>query len=232
MSGPAEVRLHDDLQSGVDRLYRHRFPQEMLSARNQVWNVLCRSWFSHYIPVNASVIEIAAGYCEFINNISASERVAIDLNPETRLHAAGNVTVHEVAAEHVAQVVPLNHFDVAFMSNFLEHCISKDQVLSVLGGVRSVLKPGGRLLILGPNYRYCSREYFDFFDHHLALTEKSVAEALELAGFEITTIEPRTLPFTFRSRLPTWSWLVSLYLRLRPIWRIFGAQFFIVAQKN
>ena len=66
----------------------------------------------------------------------------------------------------------------------------------------------------------------------VVLPDNKAAEALELAGFAITTIEARTLPFTFRSRLPSWPWLVSLYLRLRPIWRIFGAQFFIVAQKN
>lgn len=220
------------LESKVDQLYRHRFPAEMLERRAAVWRVLCSAWFGRYIPPRARVLEVAAGYCEFINNVEAAERVAVDLNPETRDHAAPGVRVYELAAERMAEAVPRDYFDVVFMSNFLEHCRSREQVLAVMSGVSEVLKPGGRLLILGPNFRYCAKDYFDFFDHHLPLTEKSVSEALHLSGFQLEVVEPRTLPFTFRSRLPSWPWLVRLYLGLPLLWRFFGAQFFIVGRKS
>ncbi|MGA7495958.1 MAG: hypothetical protein WBX00_04445 [Isosphaeraceae bacterium] len=48
-------------------------------------------------------------------------------------------------------------------------------------------------------------------------------------GFELA--QPRRLPFTFRSRLPSWPWLVWVYLRLPLLWRFFGAQFFLVGRK-
>jgi SAM-dependent methyltransferase len=220
------------LEADVKNLYQHRFPPAMLARRDAVWKVLCRSWFSRYIPPRARVLEVAAGYCEFINNIEAEERVAIDLNPETCRHAAPGVVVHEAAAEDLAATVPCGHFDAAFMSNFLEHCRSRDHVLEVLRAVAAVLKPGGRVLILGPNFRYCYKEYFDYFDHYLPLTEKAVVEALGLAGFEMGLVADRTLPFTFRSRLPSWPWLVRLYLKAPWVWRLFGAQFFIVARKR
>jgi SAM-dependent methyltransferase len=232
LSHPEEALRDERLESTVDRLYRHRFPAEILDQRAAVWKILCRSWFARYIAGDARVLEVAAGYCEFINNIAAAERVAVDLNPETRNHAAPGVTVHLIEAERLADVVPHDYFDAAFASNFLEHCRTRDHVLAVLRAIRIVLRPGGRLLILGPNFRYCYKEYFDFFDHHLPLTEKAVVEALQLAGFELEVVEPRTLPFTFRSRLPSWPWLVQLYLRLPLFWRIFGAQFFIVARKT
>jgi hypothetical protein len=92
------------------------------------------------------------------------------------------------------------------------------------------LKPGGHVLILGPNFRYCYREYYDYFDHHLALTEKAIVEALHLAGFVVEKAIPRTLPFTFRSRLPSWPWLVWVYVRCPWLWRLFGAQFFVVGR--
>lgn len=225
------VESHEPLEASVDRLYRHRFPAEMLAQRAAVWRVLCDSWFAKYIPDSARVVEVAAGYCEFINNIKAAERVAVDLNPETKEHAASGVVVHEAAAENLGDVLPAAHFDVAFMSNFLEHCRTRDQLLAVLRAVAIVLKPNGRLLILGPNFRYCYKEYYDYFDHHLPLTEKAVVEALQLSGFEPRVVQPRTLPFTFRSRLPNWTWLVRLYLRLPWLWRFFGAQFFIVGQR-
>ncbi len=219
----AKVNSSEKIGSVVARLYRHRFPVESLTRRAEVWAVLCRSWLAKYIPHSARVLEVAAGYCEFINNIEAIERVAIDLNPETKIHAAPGITVYEVAAERLADIVPHAHFDTVFMSNFLEHCQSCDQVLAVLRAVLAVLKPGGR---------HCYKDYFDYFDHHLALTENAVVEALELSGFEVELVKPRTLPFSFRSRLPSRPSIVWLYLQLPYLWSIFGSQFFIIGKKT
>ncbi len=219
------------LESTVEQLYRHRFPDRVRAQRAAVWKVLCRQWFARYIPKQARLLEVAAGYCEFINNVEAGERVAVDLNPETRKFAAPGVVVHETAAETLGDKVPANYFDTVFMSNFLEHCRSRDSVLAVLRAVAAVLKPNGRVLILGPNFRCCYKEYFDYFDHYLPLTEKAVVEAIQLAGFEAEVVQPRTLPFTFRSRIPSWPILVQLYLHLPWLWRFFGAQFFVVGRK-
>lgn len=231
MTQTLNIESQEPLENLVDRIYRNRFPREVLARRSAVWRVLCQSWFVRYIPKDARVLEVAAGYCEFINNITARERVAVDLNPETRLYAAPDVMVHEIAAERLGEVVPPAHFDAVFMSNFLEHCRTREQVLSVLRAVWAALKPGGCVLILGPNFRCCARDYYDYFDHHLPLTEKSVAEVLELAGFVVELAQPRTLPFTFRSRLPSWPWLVWLYLWLPWMRRFFGAQFFVVGRR-
>jgi SAM-dependent methyltransferase len=219
------------LESLADRIYRNRFPREVLARRAATWKILCDSWFSRYIPADGRVLEVAAGYCEFINNIAAKERVAVDLNPETRYHAGPGVIFHEIAAERLDDVVPADHFDAAFMSNFLEHCRTREQVLDVFRAVRGALRPGGRILVLGPNFRRCPRDYYDYFDHHLPLTEKSVSEALRLAGYEVELAWPSTLPYTFRSRLPSWPWLVRVYLKLPLLWRVFGAQFFIAARR-
>jgi SAM-dependent methyltransferase len=227
----AELARLQELESSVDQLYRHRFPAGVLAQRAAVWKVLYRTWFSRYIPGRARLLEVAAGYCEFINNAEADERVAIDLNPETRTFADPGVVVHEVAAECLAEKVPASYFDTVFMSNFLEHCRSRDSMLAVLRAAATVLRPGGRLLILGPNFRFCYKEYFDYFDHYLPLTEKAVVEAIQLAGFEPEVVQPRTLPYSFRSRLPSWAWLVRFYLRVPWLWRFFGAQFFVVGRR-
>ena len=174
---------------------------------------------------------MAAGYCEFINNVSGAERVAVDINPDVKLYAKSGVVVHQIDAERLDDVLMKSHFDVVFMSSFLEHCRSREHVLRVLSAAANVLKPHGSLLILGPNFRYCYREYFDFFDHHLALTEKSVVEALALSGFEAKLVKSRSLPFSFKSRMPHWTWLVRIYLKMPVIWKILGKQFFIIGEK-
>jgi SAM-dependent methyltransferase len=231
MSANREMPPSQRLEAAVGRLYRCRVPDRELAQRAAVWRVLCRAWLSRYIPKQGRLLDVAAGYCEFINNVEAAERVAIDLNPETKRHAAPGVIVHEIAAERLGDRVRPSYFDTAFVSNFLEHCRSRSAVLAVLRAVAIALKPGGRVLILGPNFRFVYRRYFDYFDHYLPLTEKSVVEALQLVGFAPEVVLPKTLPFTFRSRLPRWPWLVRAYLRLPWLWRVFGAQFFVVAKK-
>jgi hypothetical protein len=117
------------------------------------------------------------------------------------------------------------------MSNRLEHCRSREQVREVLGAVRTVLRPGGRVLILGPNYRYCSREHCDCVDHYLAPSHHALVEALLLPRFETEHAGLRSLPYTFRQHLPSWPGLVRLYLRPPIIRRLLGRQFFIVARR-
>ena len=38
---------------------------------------------------------------------------------------------------------------------------------------------------MGPNIKHLTGLYWDFFDHHVILTEKSLSEALEIEGFKI-----------------------------------------------
>ena len=87
-------------------------------------------------------------------------------------------------------------------------------LLAALREVHRVLRPGGRLLILQPNIRYAYREYWDFLDHHVALSHVSMVEALALTGFRVVEVRPRFLPFTTKSALPPWPSLVRLYLRV------------------
>jgi SAM-dependent methyltransferase len=223
---------NSSLESALPALYRHRFTEPFLERRNAVWKILCRAWFRRYIPPDARVLEIGAGYCEFINNVEAVKRVAVDVNPETRTHAGRNVQVLEMTAERLTDCIQPGSFDVVFMSNFLEHCRSRDQMLAVLRNAATVLSEDGRVLILGPNFRCCYRHYFDFFDHYLPLTEKAIVEAIQLAGFTAEAVHARTLPFTFAGRLPSRPWLVRLYLKLPWVWPLFGAQFFVVGRKK
>ena len=46
------------------------------------------------------------------------------------------------------------------------------------------MSAGGRIAIMGPNYRYCADEYWDCADHYVALTHVAIAEHLYAAGFE------------------------------------------------
>lgn len=210
----------------VQSIYERRF-SDTLAFRRQMWDVLCREFFQHHVPETATVVEIGAGYCEFINHIRAGRKIAVDLNPDTRRHAAPEVTVITSSTARIDGIDD-GTADVVFASNFLEH-LTREQILETLREVRRVLRPGGRFLILQPNIRYCKEDYWQFFDHITPLCERSLTEALETTGFDVPYVLGRFLPFTTQGRLPNSIALLRLYLKLRPAWRLFGQQSFFVA---
>jgi SAM-dependent methyltransferase len=214
----------------LDKLYNQRFPETALAQKHAIWEVLCSDFFSRYVKPTDTVVDIGAGYCEFINNIRAGSKIAVDLNPDVRRFAASDVRVINESCTAIRELAS-NSVDVVFMSNFLEHLPNKELVLETFRESQRILRPGGRVMILQPNIRYLPGEYWDYFDHHTPLTERSLTEGLLLAGLEPTTVIARFLPYTTKSRLPQAPWLVRLYLKLSPAWRLFGKQAFVVATK-
>ncbi len=214
-----------------DLLYKNRFSEISSEKRAALWKVLCRRVLQPYVGATDTVVDLGAGFCEFINQIQCENKLAIDANPAVRSWAADGV---EVVVGDVATIlgrIDAGMVDVVFCSNFFEHLTSKDHMLEVLRNVHRVLVPGGRLLVIQPNIRFAFREYWDFFDHHLPLSDRSLAEALELCGLRIEVMRPKFLPFTTRTRAPKAAWLLQLYLALRPLQWLFGKQMFVVAQK-
>ena len=177
------------------------------------------------------MLDLGAGYCHFVNRIRAKEKIAVDLH-------AGNLDRH--AAPGVRKIVSdgseirgveTSSVDAVFASNVYEHFRSREDVARSFGRVLEILRPGGRLIVLQPNFRYCARRYFDFFDHRLEFTHLGMTEGLAISGFEIERVTPRFLPYTSKSRLPKSEWLVRLYLATPPVWSLLGGQMLIVARK-
>ncbi len=214
----------------LQRLYTLRFSLEEKERKDRVWRVLCQNFFQRYIGEGDTVLDIGAGYCEFINHIVCRRRIALDVCQEVRFHAGAGVEVVGGTSTDL-HALPDNAIDVAFASNFFEHLSSKHDLLTTLAEVRRVLRPGGRLLILQPNIRYVGGAYWDFFDHHLPLTERSLVEALELVGLKPVEVRSRFLPFTTKSAFPQHPFLVWLYLKVPIVHRVLGQQSWIVAVK-
>ena len=215
----------------VKLLYRNRFDESDRARKARVWAVLYQRVFAQWIPEEATVVDLGAGFCEFINAARATRRVAVDLNPDTRDFAAPGVEVVAASASNLNFLANAS-VDVVFSSNFLEHLAGKDEVARTVQEALRVLKAGGTLILLGPNVRLIPGVYWDFFDHHVPLSDRSVCELLSITGFELVHVEPRFLPYTTRSALPQAPWLVGLYLACRPLSSAaLGKQFLIVARR-
>ncbi len=226
--GPSDVSMTTpEVLAG---LYRARFGR-VLPYRQRVWQVLVEHLFRKRLGHPTRVLDLATGYGDFINNIDADEKFAIDLNPESKAYLGADVTLFPIDA---TEPWPIAHgsLDAVFTSNFFEHLGSADALLAVLAQAHASLRTGGRLVAMGPNMRYTLKEYWDFLDHRLPLTERSLKEAMELRGFHVIECVDRLLPYSMESHRQVSPKLIVLYCRLPLAWRIFGKQFLLVAEKR
>jgi hypothetical protein len=210
-----------------ERLYAYRFRDVDQAARQAVWREIAR-YVHERMGAPQRVLDPAAGRGEFITAVPAAERWGVDRVRQGDIEAAG---VRMIIGDVMDADLPAGHFDGVFVSNFLEHLPSQDAVGAALGKLRDAMAPGGRIAVMGPNFRYCAREYFDCADHTVALTHVSMAEHLYAAGFETSAVIPRFLPYSFRGLLPPSPALTSAYLRTPALWRVLGKQFLLLARK-
>ena len=215
-------------ESELQHIYSARFAGKT-GYRTDVWKVLV-SYFGRWIPQRAAILDLGAGYCEFINNVEAATKYAMDLNPEIDERAASGIVILRQDCSEPWPVAE-ETLDAVFTSNFLEHLPNKGAVRAVLSHAYRCLKPGGRFIALGPNIKYVPGAYWDFFDHYVELTELSLAEALSTSGFEIEKKTGRFLPYTMSRGIRYPVWMLKLYLALPAMWPWFGRQFLVIGRK-
>jgi SAM-dependent methyltransferase len=197
-------------------------------ARAIVWKVVA-DYLSAWIPPNAHVLEIGAGYCDWINNVVAARRVAVDIWPEMTRYAAAGVETRVLDISRDLATLGASSFDAVLASNILEH-FEPGIAISVVEGICRSLTPGGRLIVVQPNFRYAASRYFDDYTHRSVFTDVSLPNLLRAHGFRIDRVQPRFLPYSMRgSRLPIRSWTVRAYLR-SPIKPMAG-QMLVIASK-
>lgn len=213
----------------LKQMYASRF-EGRSAYRKRVWRELC-SYFSKWIPASSTVLDLGCGHCEFINEIECRRKFGMDLNPDADKFAGEQVTIIQQDCSE-AWRVPAGSLDVVFTSNFFEHLPSKDALERTLQQAYIGLAPGGRLIALGPNIKYVPGEYWDFMDHYLPLTERSLNDLLMKCGYQVELCHGRFLPYTMSRGKDYPIWMLKLYLAVPIFWRFFGKQFLLVATKT
>jgi SAM-dependent methyltransferase len=213
----------------LQQIYRNRFGRTS-AYRNQVWQILTATFFNRWIPADSTVLDLGCGYGEFSNNIVTAKKYAMDLNPDATKHLAEDVQFLEQDCS-AEWPLPENSLDAVFTSNFFEHLPDKQCLKQTLRQAYRCLKPGGRLIAMGPNVKYLPSLYWDFFDHHTILTEASLGEALEMIGFRLEQATPRFLPYTMVNAPKYPLFFLHIYLALPWLWWVKGRQFLVIAVK-
>ena len=216
-------------QTELARIYETRFAP-VQSYRRRIWQVLVAEFFQSLVPDTGAVFDLGCGYGEFINSIKARLKYAMDLNPNSKQHLQTDIRfIHQDCSARWP--LPEAELDVIFTSNFFEHLPDKETLGRTLEEAFRCLKPGGKLIALGPNIACVGGRYWDFWDHYLPLTEASLSEGLTARGFQIEICHPRFLPYTMVGGPQYPPWMLVLYLRFPLLWKMAGKQFLIVARK-
>ena len=199
------------------------------ASRTVVWRVVAEH-LERYVPENAAVLEIGAGYCAWINHVRARRRVALDLWPELPRFAGAGVEPVVADASTALSTLGAASFDVVLASNVLEH-FDPDGAATVAGDVFALLRPGGHFIVVQPNFARCATKYFDDYTHRSIFTHVSLPAMLRSRGFTVERVASRFLPYSMRqARFPITGWLVRAYLHspIKPL----GGQMLVVARKR
>lgn len=198
-----------------------------LKGRRRVWREIAR-FVQKDAAAAHTVVELGAGYCDFINQFPARRKIAFDLNPEMAAFAAPEVELRTADATTLPGIAP-ESVDLVFASNFLEH-LSQQELAALLPRIRAVLSPRGRLILIQPNYRLCAERYFEDPTHQTMFDDRNIVGLLAAHALRVVRVEPGLLPFSMRSRLPQSACLTRLYLRspIKPL----AAQMYVVAERT
>jgi hypothetical protein len=214
---------------GLDELYQVRFDERERQAKHRIWREI-GAYLQRWVDPAQPVLDVAADEGYFIANVTAGERWASDVRDVAAILPPD---VHFVRASglELRDHLPMGHFGTVFMSNYLEHLATSVEVVEQLGVARDLLRERGRLIVLQPNIRHVGPAYWDFIDHRVALTERSLVEAGEAAGLRTVGLVSRFLPYSTKSRLPSDPRLVRLYLAVPLAWRVLGKQTLYIAER-
>jgi SAM-dependent methyltransferase len=200
-----------------------------LKARAIVWQEIVR-YLQRKFTLGEAVLDAGCGYGDFIRNVSAPRRFALDLDASTGGHLPEGIDFRQGSMSEIEKVFEAASLSSIFSSNVLEH-LTREDISAFFAQSRKVLKDKGLLVILMPNYRRAFREYFDDYTHLTPLSDIGIQDWLKAEGFDPIFVHPGFMPFSVRdSRLPVTPWLVRLWL-WSP-WKPGAKQMLVVARKR
>lgn len=211
----------------LKKIYKTRFND--VEERKIIWKVLVEDFFQQFIKNDDIILDVACGYGEFINQINCGKKYAIDLNPDTTKYLNKNITFYSQSSTKIKSIKN-NLIDKIFVSNFFEH-IKREDIVETIKEFKRTLKSGGEVLILQPNIRFCTKDYWMFFDHLTPIDDRALEEIFSSYNFRLKRRILRFLPYTTKSKLPKSPLLVKFYLKFPILWRIFGQQSFLIFKK-
>ena len=113
----------------ADNTY-HETRLEEDNRRDVLWRTLWDAYFKKEIAPTDSVLDIGAGYGQFINNVVAKHRYALDIWSGMTTHLQDDITPLVGGLSRLEEL-PDCSIDYAFASNLFEHVTQDDFAMAL-----------------------------------------------------------------------------------------------------
>lgn len=195
--------------------------------RAAVWKAIVENIQYRFICDNSAILDIACGYGDFINQVASPSKTAIDLE-DVKQYLDESI---EFVNSDVGCLGEMKgqQFSTIFCSNLLEH-LESSEGKQLITDIHALLKPQGRVIFLQPNFRLCSKRYFDDYTHKTIYTDESLCGLLKANKFNIIARKAGYLPFSMNGILPKSYYLTKIFLLMKS--PLIGSQMLVVAEKN
>ena len=161
---------------------------------------LCAYLFESFgMKRGMKLLEVGCGRGEFLNFFQklGLDCHGLDRSGETvAILAKNGISVQSCDVEQSKLPYDDGTFDIIYNKSLLEHLRDPDIFLRE---ARRVLKPGGLLLCLVPDWESNYKIYFDDFTHRTPFTDITLRDIFKLCDFErISVYKFRQLPIVWR----------------------------------
>lgn len=156
---------------------------EKKRPKNNYPNLLCNYLVKNYLKMNkGKFIEFGCGTCEHLKIFKnfGFEIMGVDIDPSVKKYSKNiNVLINDINSDTLK--IKNDSIDVIFSKSFIEHLTNPDNFFSE---AYRILKPGGKILTLVPDWESNIKIYFDDHTHKTPFTIFSLKDAYEMHGFK------------------------------------------------
>jgi ubiquinone/menaquinone biosynthesis C-methylase UbiE len=139
------------------------------------------------IPLGSKLLEIGCGRGEFLEFFQRAglDCYGVDLSDYCKKNTTGlKVDCLDVAKENLPYSD--DYFDVVYHKSVLEHLYSPDRIMQE---TYRVLKPGGRIIVLTPDWLSQMKTFYEDFTHCRPYTKSALQDVLGVYGFSDVHVE-------------------------------------------
>ena len=147
------------------------YPEKLIKYLTKTYN----------LDTKSKILEMGCGRGEFINEFTklGMKGYGIDLSNYANTYCKDvEIKVVDMLKENIPY--PENYFDIVFSKSFIEHFYYPEKIFKE---AYRVLKPGGILINLTPEWRYIYRSFYDDYTHRTPFTKKSLEDIHAVVGF-------------------------------------------------
>ena len=148
------------------------------------------------IKPNHKLLEVGCGRGDFLRGFIRS---GIDCHGVDQSDTAKKICPEaDIRLADLEEKIPYedNFFDVIYSKSVIEHFYYPDHLFTE---IHRVLKPGGLVISLTPDWEYNYKSFYDDYTHRVPFTVTSLRDIMLITSFENIEVERfRQLPFLWK----------------------------------